>query len=266
MVSPAASLSRLALAFLVSLIWYVSVLPADAQVGHSEGGTKAVPVLVELFTSEGCSDCPPADALLGELDKKQFVPGAQAIVLSEHVTYWNHLGWRDPFSMDEATQRQEEYVRRFGLDSAYTPQMVVDGASQFVGSDRRGLLSAVSSAAALPKTTLKIGDAHWDHGSVRFTVRGEKASGAKLIAALAADTTHSEVKRGENAGRTLHHTAVARVMKVFTFDAADGRVLGMQAGPLAQGNEGTGPVRLVVFLADSKDGHVRGAAEQVLPR
>ena len=201
-----------------------------------------------------------------KLDAKQFVAGAESIVLSEHVTYWDHQGWRDPFSLEAMTQRQEEYVRRFGLDSAYTPQMVVDGTSQLVGGNGRALLSAVSKAAIKTKTSIAIDGARWDHGSVRFAVHAEKASGAKFIAVLAADATHSEVKRGENAGRTLHHTAVIRVMKVFSGDVTDGRPLELQGGPLAQANEANGPVRLVVFLADSGNGQVRGVAQQVLSR
>jgi hypothetical protein len=258
--------SRSLVALLIAFLWSAPLLRGGAQAPQSDQKVQRVPVLVELFTSEGCSDCPPADALLAELDAKQFVPGAESIVLSEHVTYWNHLGWRDPFSLDAMTQRQEEYVRRFGLDSSYTPQMVVDGAIQFVGSDGRALVAAVGKASRTPKVSLAIEGARWDRGTVRFAVRGEKANGAKLIVVLAADATHSEVARGENAGRTLHHTAAVRAIKVFSSDVADGRPLELQGGPLAQANEANGPVRLIAFEADGGNGRVRAAAEQVLSR
>jgi hypothetical protein len=221
-------------------------------------------VLVELFTSEGCSDCPPADALLAELDSKQFVSGAEAIVLSEHVTYWDHQGWRDPFSLDAMTQRQEAYVRRFGLESAYTPQMVVDGTSQFVGSNGRALLSAVSKATATPKISLSLENARWDRGKVLFTVRGERISGSKIVAVLAANATHSEVARGENAGRTLHHTAVVRALKEMDGAVADGRTLTLDSASGPQPDSTEGSMRLVVFATDSRIGRVIAAAAQPL--
>ena len=258
--------NRQFIATLFPLLFILSPIPGAPQAPQSNRPDQRVPVLVELFTSEGCSDCPPADALLAELDAKQFVPGAEAIVLSEHVTYWDHQGWRDPFSLEAMTQRQEEYVRRFALDSAYTPQMVVDGTSQFVGSNGRALLAAVNKAAAKPKAHLAIENARWDQGNVRFAVRGEKANGTKIIAVLAADATHSEVAHGENAGRKLNHTAVVRVIKQFSSDAADGRLLELPAGPLAQASEANGPVRLVVFMADGGNRQVRAAAQQVLSR
>lgn len=236
----------------------------SAQSVQAGGTGQRVPVLVELFTSEGCSDCPPADALLADIDGKQPVPGVEAIVLSEHVTYWNHLGWRDPFSMDAMTQRQADYVHQFGLDSAYTPQMVVDGRTQFVGSDGRSLIAALSKAAAVPKMNLTIGNARWVRGSVNFTLRGENIAAAKLIAVVAADATRSEVARGENAGRTLHHTAVVRAMKEMTGREADGRSLSLSGVSAQQPGSTDGKMRLVVFAVDRGTGGVIAAAEQKL--
>jgi hypothetical protein len=225
-----------------------------------------VPVLVELFTSEGCSDCPPADKLLEELDTKQFVPGAQAIVLSEHVTYWNHQGWTDPFSMTDIDDRQKEYGDRFHLDSIYTPQAVVDGTAQMVGNNGPELARAVEAAAKTAKEQLTIAEPHWENGAAVFSVKGATDSKSRLFAVLAADATRSEVAHGENAGRTLHHVAVVRVMKDFGSSSAYGRPLRLSGGALAHGKDASGPVRLVVFAVDRKTGHVTAVAEQTINR
>lgn len=219
------------------------------------------PVVVELFTSEGCSDCPPADRLLEQLDKAQPFDGVHAIVLSEHVTYWDHLGWRDPYSLDEMTARQQAYSAQFGLSDIYTPQMVVDGTEQFVGSDARALDAAMRAGAGRAKEELAISNVHWVGAGVEFSVRGTERPNLRLMAALAADETHSEVARGENAGRTLHHVAVVRGMKSFKGDSIDGRPLRLAAGGVP-----AGPIRLVVFTVDGKSGHIVGAAEQTVAR
>jgi hypothetical protein len=216
-----------------------------------------------LFTSEGCSDCPPADALLARLDATQFVPGAHVIVLSEHVTYWDHLGWRDPFSLDLVTSRQQDYARAFGLSDIYTPQMVVDGQTQLVGSDNSALSRAVARAITVPKADLAIEKSQWAHGNVHFAVRLPPGTKGTLIAVLAANETHTEVTRGENAGRTLHHVAVARIFKDFGVVFADGRLLQLSAEFPNQEKQ-TGPLRLIVFLVDRGTGRVLAVAEQDL--
>ncbi|MFC5864357.1 DUF1223 domain-containing protein [Acidicapsa dinghuensis] len=234
-----------------------------AQAAQSGAGTQSKPVLVELFTSEGCSSCPPADALLAKLDEAQPIQGVHAIVLSEHVTYWDHEGWRDPFSLDAVTYRQKWYGDKFGLDDVYTPQAIVDGAVQFVGSDGHKLTQALVSAAANAKEELNISSATWAGDSVQFVVHrtDHDAKNVKttLVAALAIDSAETSVKSGENAGRTLHNVAVVRVLKELGSDASDGRQLTLKL-PDASST----PLRLVVFLVDKRTGHVLGAAEQMV--
>src|SRR5215467_10875693 len=115
-----------------------------------------VPVVVELFTSEGCSSCPPADTVLMDLVQHQPVAGAQVIGLSEHVDYWDREGWKDPFSNHLFTQRQSAYAAANGGSDVYTPQMFVDGGAPFVGSDRTRALSAIQHAVARPKTAVSL--------------------------------------------------------------------------------------------------------------
>src|SRR5258707_10387394 len=136
---------------LASLFVSAFVSASDAPRGEAPA-----PVLVELFTSEGCSSCPPADALLQQLDLSQPVGGAQVIALSEHVDYWNQIGWTDPYSSRFFSDRQSAYSNRFGLSSAYTPQMVVDGTTQFVGNDSRLANQAIQKSLTLQKVPVRI--------------------------------------------------------------------------------------------------------------
>src|SRR5271156_528780 len=124
---------------------------------HAQTATSnRTPVLVELFTSEGCSSCPPADALLAKLERDQPVDGAKIIVLEEHVDYWDNLGWHDRFSSHQYTDRQSEYCIRLGASDAYTPQMIVDGTDQFVGNDAPRARKAIEHAAQTPKIQLAL--------------------------------------------------------------------------------------------------------------
>lgn len=224
----------------------------------------ATPVLVELFTSEGCSDCPPADRLLQRLDAASPVPGVDVIVLSEHVTYWNYLGWSDPFSLPAADARQRRYGDLFHLNSVYTPQAVVDGSAHMVGSDERGLLQAI--AAARPKAALSIENPRWINGQAHFALRASLAPSVQVFVALAADATRSEVARGENAGRTLHHVAVLRVLRQLGSGALNGHEIVLPGDALTRGPEASGPLRLIAFAVDPASGRVLAAAQVRLPR
>lgn len=183
----------------------------------------ANPVIVELFTSEGCSDCPPADRLLYHLEQMQPVPGAEIIPLEEHIDYWDNEGWRDPFSSSRFTLRQQNYVYAFNLPTAYTPQMVVDGAAQFVGNDARHVVAAIAQAARTPKANLQIeqrsGGASGPQ-SVLLRVSlapfdGWNAKvGADVLLAITEDDLSSNVTAGENAGAHMNHLAVVRELRV----------------------------------------------------
>src|ERR1700744_6466539 len=152
-------------------------------------------VLVELFPSEGCSSCPPADALLRQVNGSQTSAGQLIVGISEHVTYWNHLGWSDPYSSSTYTDRQDAYSERFHLEGVYTPQMVINGAEQIVGSDRVALVRAVQAEQAPhPRVSLRILSLNLAGNTlaVNFSVSGDvPAQGADLMAVLADDSDRS---------------------------------------------------------------------------
>ncbi len=230
--------------------------------GRARSTDRPQPVLVELFTSEGCSSCPPADRLLMELDRKQPVPGATIVVLSEHVDYWNSLGWRDPYSSHQWSERQDAYARKFGLDSVYTPQMVIDGDRQATGSDSGAVREAIGQSASQPKLPIEISAATRENGSVQIAFTAGAAPNAKLYAALADESDRSSVEHGENAGRTLDHVAVARSL---------GPVAALQSSPIQKTVEITVPhdadkqhLRLILFAQDGKSGRILGVSAREL--
>jgi hypothetical protein len=168
------------------------------------------PVLVELFTSEGCSSCPPADAALAALARDPALKSAEVIPLELHVDYWNDLGWADPFSAPEFTARQEEYARLLGSDGLYTPQMVVDGWVSGVAS-AGSLRKGVEKAAGQRKVRLEVLVSAARSG-VDVVVRPPAGLSGKLLVVVSEDRLSSKVERGENRGRTLVHAPVARLL------------------------------------------------------
>jgi hypothetical protein len=225
-----------------------------------EGGTVGQPVLIELFTSEGCSSCPPADALLEKLDRDQPVAGAQIIVLSEHVDYWNHLGWADPFSSHAFSERQEQYARRFALAGPYTPQMVVDGNAEFVGNDSNRAEAAIRAAIGGPRVGIRIQPSQTpDQVAVSVDpLPAGKNHKATVYVAQAADGGSSNIPGGENRGRTLHHVSIVKeLQQVGSISERAGleKRIAVSSGS-----------RLVVFVQESGNGPVRGAAMYTVPK
>jgi hypothetical protein len=220
-------------ALLLALCMALPIAPAQA-------GER--PIVVELFTSEGCSSCPPADALLAEIASRPDV-----LALSFHVDYWDRLGWKDPFSSREATERQNRYATLLDLATVYTPQIVVDGRWQAVGSDRADVEHALDRARRDRRdvpVTLAL-----DHGQAQIKL-GPGSDGAAAILLIGFDRRHvTAVKRGENSGRTLAHVDVVRGLEDVARSSA-----GEIAMPIPW------PCDRVAAVVQAADGRVLGAA------
>ena len=189
--------------FLAAIAVVVSGLVSQARA--------ADPIVVELFTSEGCSSCPPADALLIEMSQKN-VPGVQLILLGEHVDYWNHDGWKDRFSSAQFTERQGEYAKQFHLDSVYSPQIVIDGHVQAIGNKPAQVSRDLEAAAAEPKPAQVL--LQWQGpGKLHVTVLGAGEGKPKVLLAVTEDGLSTSIHGGENSGRTLQHAAVVRELR-----------------------------------------------------
>lgn len=247
---------------------------AAAKKSASAPPQSPTPIIVELFTSEGCSDCPPADRLLYALQQAQPVPGAEIIPLEEHVDYWDSDGWRDPFSSSQFTQRQKDFVYTLNLPTAYTPQMVVDGTAEFVGSDRNRAVAAIAKAALAPKANLKIeevADAKSDARNLHFRVNlaplgaANPKHGADVLLAVTEDNLASNVTRGENAGKYMTHLSVVRELRELGRVDSAGSFSAATDLNLAE-NWKRENLHVVVFVQDRSKKGILGASELSLSK
>ena len=239
----------------MSRFLFLLMLPALLSAGN--------PVIVELFTSEGCSSCPPADALLAKLDELQPVAGVTVIALEEHVDYWDHLGWRDPFSSADFTARQQRYAGLLHIESPYTPEMVIDGCREFVGNDSERALHELAQAARGAKTPVHVAikDKVGERISLAVSVDATKASGDVLLA-IAETGLASDVARGENAGRNLKHSAVVRKLTPIG-KLKPGEPFSAEPAIKLARQWNAANLRAVVFVTDAT-AKVLGAAEVTL--
>jgi hypothetical protein len=184
---------------IISLFFLTALLPTAAIAAER-------PVVVELFTSQGCSSCPPANAFLNELARGR----RDVLALAFHVTYWDRLGWKDPFSLNEATARQDRYGHRFG-DGSYTPEIVVDGATSHVGSQREDVGAAIAQARRTSETAAAIIISK-EGNALAIEVGSGKGSAKVLL--IGFDRDHrTAIRRGENGGRTLEEANVVRSIR-----------------------------------------------------
>jgi hypothetical protein len=238
---------------------YISVVLAKT----TEPGVPRRAVVVELFTSEGCSSCPPADELLGRLRQDLSAKNIQVIPLGFHVDYWNSLGWKDRFSSAEFTQRQEQYTHALKVDGPYTPEMVVNGEVEFVGNDAGQAQRTIrQQASELETAQIKIAPAGADQLTIQVKGPAESSGNALVMLAITEDNLSTQVGSGENGGRKLHHAAVVRELR--------------EIGLLHNGAmETTVPLKLekdwkhndlraVVFVQQGPSGKIEGAASVAL--
>lgn len=262
--------------------WFSWFLSCSLSLSYSQSAAPqpapkagAAPVVVELFTSEGCSSCPPADALLAQIEADQPVPGAEIIAIEEHVDYWNQQGWSDPYSASEWTLRQQDYVAAFKGSTAYTPQMVVDGQDQVIGSRSGDALKAVRDGALREKIEiLLIPEKAGTNGIVPISVQvgklmhaSEKDS-AEVWLAVTESGLSSAVTAGENSGKTLHHASVLRTLR--RIGAADktqapASFLGKSGVKLKPGWKSAN-LRVVVFVQERRSRRILGAASVAIGR
>ena len=230
----------------------------SSQDKASDAASVKAPVLVELFTSEGCSSCPPADQLLARIQKAD----PAAVVLSEHVMYWNGIGWKDPFSSQDSTERQSDYVQGMGLESSYTPQMVVNGRYEFVGSDAGAAEAAIHKAASNAAIPVGISGLKADKNHVGFQVKtGTVNEDAQLMVVLAQDEGIEHVASGENGGRVLRHVQIARMIRQIASVKSNSAYAGTVSVDLPPVIAGDG-WHLVVFLQQGRGGPILGAVSQ----
>jgi len=215
------------------------------------------PVVVELFTSEGCSSCPPADALLVKLSRESPPGGAKLILLGEHVDYWNYIGWTDRFSSSAFSDRQNTYANHFHLGSVYTPQMVIDGHLQTVGNGAAEVYRDISKAAAEPKpaqVTLR-----WEsQQKLNIAVHTPASGQSKVLLAITEDGLSTSVGGGENGGRTLQHAAVVRQLRELG-TATNGQFeASIDLAPHPDWNQSK--LKVAVLVQDAGSGRILGAA------
>lgn len=248
---------KIALPFLFTSIFSVAFIADKKAASAPPHLTETGFALVELFTSEGCSSCPPADALLARIGKENS--NKPVYLLAYHVDYWNRLGWKDRFSSAKFSARQNQYGDWLNLKTIYTPQMVVNGSKEFIGSEEVTLRNSIKAALAQPlEGNLEISTGKTIKHKLTLNYRtNQQTDGYSLAVALISTKATSRVLKGENKGLTLTHVNIVRQFESF---ALQGKTSGAVNIEMEQFNEQM-PTELIAFLQDNKTGKITAAAK-----
>ncbi|SEB20971.1 DUF1223 domain-containing protein [Pedobacter hartonius] len=213
--------------------------------------------VLELFTSEGCSSCPPADALVAKIETEN--KDRSVYVLAYHVDYWDRLGWKDTFSERIFSQRQGQYAKWLRLGSVYTPQIVVNGSKEFVGSEEKTLRDAIAASLSEAGNT-KLGislSGHMGESLIMDYQINQPTSGYNLLVAFITPNARNKIERGENKGRTLSHVQIVRSLENFSLNGEEnGRVSFLPAKGIQQGS-----ADIIALLQNGKTGKITAVAK-----
>ncbi|OQP61194.1 hypothetical protein A3860_05635 [Niastella vici] len=243
---------------LLVLIVAVMIAAVSCAQVRTESNKQAIPdknngfVVAELFTSEGCSSCPPADKLLEKLQQED--QGKPVYLLAFHVDYWDRLGWKDRFSDPAYTERQRRYAGWLKLETVYTPQMVINGKSESVGSDERSINKAISKGLEQTTSTTLTLHAKTAGGTLQVDYQAANDKHAELVLALVQKSATSNVKAGENAGKQLSHAQIVRQLVQQDVSEAKTITLNLPNDFVANGWE------LIGFIQQKSNGHITAAA------
>ena len=246
--------------FIIAACLIASAFAASAFIDQNAAPAKTYNAgngfaVVELFTSEGCSSCPPADAVVAKIEKESA--GKPVYILAFHVDYWNRLGWKDVFSSAEYSRRQNQYAQWLHLQSVYTPQIVVNGKTEFVGSEEGTLRNAIKAGLETPaQATIMLGNIKVEAGKAKLQYQAQGISGnTVLILAVVQKSAQTKVERGENGGRTLLHVQIVRSLAGLSLKKdGDGSAV------IALPKDFNGPgAELIAFLQDASTGAITGA-------
>ncbi len=257
-------ISKIAVSFIavVFVLSFFITIPLLSK-GTKDKSNSVHPVaVVELFTSEGCSSCPPADRLASQIDKYYKSQDKPVYVLAFHVDYWDYIGWKDRFDKHEFSVRQSMYGKKFNLTSIYTPQMIVNGQTQFVGSNSEAAENAIKKAL---KTNAEYGismDLSWANSgelSIKYSLT-PKPDNDVIHFALVEKNLSTYVKRGENSGRKLEHDNVVREFDTSTAKEKSERKLKVDKDINLNNS------RLIAYVQNKNSYKVLGAASSVIPK